>query len=83
MVIFGLCFLLIYWFSFGGGICLKLDVQGQGGGNILDVNGQGDGALQNWTMDVICESSPTSWRKIFLPLLFTCCHHRRNFKVTY
>ena len=25
----------------GGGVCLKLDVQGQGGGTILDVDGQG------------------------------------------
>ena len=44
----------------GGGICLKLDVQGQGGGRILDIDGQGGvGGLENWTilMDVICISS--------------------------
>ena len=50
IVILGLCFLLIDWLSFGeeggggaGGFSLELDVQGQGGGRILDVDGQGDG----------------------------------------
>ena len=38
------CFLL---FFFGGGIRLKLDVQSQGGGKILDLNGQGQGGLEN------------------------------------
>ena len=36
---------------------LKLDVEGQGGGRILDVVGEGGlGSLQNWTifMDFIC-----------------------------
>ena len=35
----GLCVLLIDWLSFVGGVRLKLDVQGQGGGRILDVDG--------------------------------------------
>ena len=42
------------------GVRLKLDVQGQGGGAILDVVGQeGMGGLQNQPifMDVICVSS--------------------------
>ena len=45
IVILGLFFLLIDWPSFreGGGIRLKLDVQGQGGGRMLDVAGQGGG----------------------------------------
>ena len=30
-----------------GGVRLKLDVQGQGGGKILDVDGQGVGGLEN------------------------------------
>ena len=36
------------------GIRLKLDVQGEGGGRILGVGGQGGGSLENWTifMDV-------------------------------
>ena len=29
--------------GFGGGVRLKLDVQGQGGGNILDVDEHGGG----------------------------------------
>ena len=43
----------------GGGVRLKLDVQGQGGGWILDVDGQGGGGLENWIifMDVKCLSS--------------------------
>ena len=42
IVILGLCFILIDWLSFGvGGVRLKLDVQGQEGGRILDVDGQG------------------------------------------
>ena len=42
-----------------GKVHLKLDVQGEGGGRILDVGGQGGGSLENWTifMDVICVSS--------------------------
>ena len=38
---------------------MKLDVQGQGVGRISDVDGQGQGGLENWTifMDVICVSS--------------------------
>ena len=38
-------FLLIDWLSFGGGggcVCLKLDIQGQKAGRILDVDGQRD-----------------------------------------
>ena len=31
----------------GGGVCLKLDVQGQGGGKMLDVHGQGVEGLEN------------------------------------
>ena len=49
IVILGLCFLLIDWLSFeeeggggAGGVSLELDVQGQGGGRILDVDGQED-----------------------------------------
>ena len=34
------------------GILLKLDVQGQGGGNILDVNGYG--AWGSWKLDNLC-----------------------------
>ena len=43
MVILGLCFLLTDWLSFREGekVRLKLDVQGQEGGRILDVVGQG------------------------------------------
>ena len=35
---------------------MELDVQGQGGGRILDVDGQGRGGLENWPvfMDAIC-----------------------------
>ena len=64
IVMLGLCFLLIDWLSFeeGGGVRLKLDVQCQEGGRILDVDGQGvkwGGGLENWTifMDVTCVSS--------------------------
>ena len=41
------------------GIRLKLDIQGQSSGKILDVDEQGVGSLENWTifMDVICVSS--------------------------
>ena len=44
----------------GRGVRLKLDVQGQEGGRILNVDGKGGWAgLENWTifMDVICVSS--------------------------
>ena len=47
--------LVIIWR--GGGVRLKLDVQGQEGGKILDVAGQvGWGVLENWTifLNVIC-----------------------------
>ena len=39
---------------------LKLDVHGQGGGRILDIDGQGVGGLENWTifMDVIYVHHP-------------------------
>ena len=58
-------FSLIDWLSFGEkeeGIRLKLDVQGQGGRIILDVDVQEGGGLQNWTIftDVICASSLNS-----------------------
>ena len=45
IVMFELCFLLINWLSFreGAGVGLKLDVQCQGGGRILDLEGQGGG----------------------------------------
>ena len=45
---------------------LKLYVQGQGGDRILDVDGQGGGTLENWTifMDVICVSSLTAIKLI-------------------
>ena len=49
LVILGLCFRLIYWFSFAerGRVRLKLDVQGQRGGKILDEDGQwGWGVLE-------------------------------------
>ena len=38
------------------GVCLKLDVQGQGNGKILDTDGQAVEVLENWTifMDVTC-----------------------------
>ena len=37
---------------------MKLDAPSQGGGRILDVNGQGVGGLENWIifMDFICLS---------------------------
>ena len=43
MVILGLCILLTDWLSYGegGAVCLKLDVQGQGSGSILDIAEQG------------------------------------------
>ena len=43
----------------GEGVRLKLDVQGQRGAKILDVDGQGVRSLENQTifMDVICLSS--------------------------
>ena len=60
------CFLLIDWLSFGedgeggeegkgAGFGSKLDVQGQDGGRLSDIDGQGVGGLENWTifMDVI------------------------------
>ena len=49
--------LVIIWR--GGGVCLKSDVQGRGGGRILDEAGQGGRGLENWTifMEVICVSS--------------------------
>ena len=44
IVILGLCFLLFDCLSSeeagGRGVCLKLNVQGQGGGRILDVDEQ-------------------------------------------
>ena len=39
-IMFSVNWLVIIW-SGGGEICLKLDVQGQEGGRILDVDGQG------------------------------------------
>ena len=74
MVILGLCILLTDWLSYGegGAVCLKLDVQGQGSGSILDIAEQGvcvcvcgrggEGGPENWTifMDVICVSSVIS-----------------------
>ena len=43
----------------GWGIRVKLDVQSQGDERILNVDGQGGGCIENWTilMDVICVSS--------------------------
>ena len=43
----------------GWGVRLKLNERGQEGGNILDVDRQGVGDLENYTifMDVICVSS--------------------------
>ena len=43
------------------GFFLKLDVQGQEGAIILDVDGLEVGGLENWTilMDVICVSIKT------------------------
>ena len=51
MVIIGLCFLLIEWLLFGEGgtVRLKLDFQGQGGGRMLDVDGQG--GWGSWNLD--------------------------------
>ena len=50
---------------------MELDVQGQGSGRILDVDGQWVWSLENWTifMDVICVSSLTVPLKV---LLRTC-----------
>ena len=55
-IMFSFNWLIIIW---RGGFRLKLDVQGQGVGRISDVDGQGQGGLENWTifMDVICVSS--------------------------
>ena len=62
-VILGSCFFLIDWLSFGYSetererVRFKLNVEGQGGERILDVDGQGGvGGLENWTnfMDIIC-----------------------------
>ena len=39
-IMFSVNWLVIIW-SGGGEVCLKLDVQGQEGGRILDVDGQG------------------------------------------
>ena len=50
-----ICFLLIYWLSFGerererGGFHLKLDAQGHEGGRILDVDGRRGG--ESWKLD--------------------------------
>ena len=58
------CFLLIDWLSFGereegGRIRLKLDVQGQGGGRILEVDGQGGwGVLHEY--EAVHSSAQTS-----------------------
>ena len=62
---------LIDLLSFGkGGFHLKLDVQGQEGGRIMDVDGQvgwGRGGPENWTifMDAICVSSLKGCVSIF------------------
>ena len=49
----------------GRGGCLKWDVQVQGGGRILDIEGQGGVGLELWTifMDVICVSSLINFNK--------------------
>ena len=57
---------------------MKLDVQGQGGGRILDVDGQGGVVrLENWTifMHVICVSSLSylSSKDFDLNLVFLVC----------
>ena len=46
----------IDWLSFGGGVHMKLDFQGQGGGRILDVDGQG-----GWVVLKIGQFSWTSY----------------------
>ena len=46
----------VTWREWGwGGIPLKLDIQGQGGGRILDVDGQEGEGVENWIifMEVI------------------------------
>ena len=55
-----------------GGIRLKLDVQGEGGERISDVDGQGVGDLENWTifMDVIYASPLT--KKETPALVYSC-----------
>ena len=42
------CCSIVCWRGLEGGVggCLKLDVQGQEGGNILEVYGQGGGVLK-------------------------------------
>ena len=60
-IMFSFNWLAIVWRE---GVRLKLDVQGQGVGSILDVNGQGGvRSLKNWIifMDVICVSSLKVW----------------------
>ena len=48
---------------------LKLDVQGQGGGRVLDGDDQGGEILESWIifMDVICVSSLTFHRSEIFP----------------
>ena len=77
IVILESCSILIDSLLFGeGGGCLKLDVQGQGGGRFSDVGGQGGwGGLENRTifMDVICVS-PLKARHLFFRDIF----HRKS-----
>ena len=86
IVILGLCFLLTGWLSFGEKrrrVCLKLDVQSQEGGRILDVNGQGGvRGLENWTilMDVIRVSSLTCKTPFFVIGPF-CTRHSICFNI--
>ena len=58
------CCSIVCWID--RGVRLKLDVQGQGGGKFLDVDGQGVGGLGNQTifMVVICVSSLIALRKL-------------------
>ena len=67
--------LIIVW---KGRVRLKLDVQCQADRRISNVDGQGMGGLENWTvfMDVVCVSSLT-WNyllKVYLKVL--CCWER-------
>ena len=67
-------FLLIDWLSFGQSdgevVCLKLDVQGQRGGRILDVDGQG-----GWGVLKIGQVSLTPYG--YHPLLAICTNLAR------
>ena len=85
--VFGFVFVLILFahrngIIWRGGIRLKLDVQGQGGGRILDIDGHGVGGLERWTIfvDAMCVLSLTA---IVLKVLFESIGHVRQFSLIF